>query len=50
MKVKMLKRGFSKKCPNCGIRPLFPKYLKTFKKCNECGIDFTRYKSDDGPA
>tara|TARA_B100000886_G_scaffold339544_1_gene305338 strand:+ start:1111 stop:1452 length:342 start_codon:yes stop_codon:yes gene_type:complete len=50
MKAKMLKRGFSKKCPNCGISPLFPKYLKTYKKCEECGIDFTKYKSDDGPA
>ena len=50
MKYKMLKRGFSKKCPNCGVSSLFPKYLETFKKCNKCGIDFTRYRSDDGPA
>ena len=49
-RFKKLKRGFSKKCPNCGNAPLFSKYVKTLKKCNECGINFLKYRSDDGPA
>ncbi len=49
-KLKKLKRGFSKKCPNCGNAPLFSKYVKTLNKCNQCGINFLKYRSDDGPA
>ena len=49
-KIKSLKRGFFKRCPNCGEAPLFLKFLKTFKKCKKCGINFSKYKSDDGPA
>jgi len=49
-KLKLLKRGFSKKCPYCGKSPIFIKYIKTFKKCRNCGIKLSKYKSDDGPA
>ncbi len=49
-KIKFLKRGFAKKCPNCGLFPIFSRYVKTHKKCFKCGINFSEYKSDDGPA
>ena len=49
-KLKFLRRGFAKKCPNCGLFPIFSRYVKTHKKCSKCGINFSEYKSDDGPA
>ena len=49
-KILFIKRGLKKKCPNCGNFPIFSKYIKTFNKCKNCGINFTDYKSDDGPA
>ncbi|MFL2679346.1 MAG: DUF983 domain-containing protein [Alphaproteobacteria bacterium] len=49
-KLKYLKRGFSKKCPSCGKSPIFLKYIKTHKICKKCGLKFSDYKSDDGPA
>ena len=49
-KIKFLKRGFAKKCPNCGLFPIFSRYVRTHKKCFKCGINFSEYKSDDGPA
>ena len=49
-KLNQLKRGFSKKCPKCGNSPIFLSYIKTYKSCKSCGIKFSNYKSDDGPA
>ena len=49
-KFVLIKRGFLKKCPHCGKSPIFHKYVKTFKKCKNCGIALSDYKSDDGPA
>ena len=49
-KIMFLKRGFAKKCPNCGLFPIFLRYVKTHKKCSNCGINFSEYKPDDGPA
>ena len=49
-KMTFLKRGFSKKCPFCGKSPIFTKYIKTHKKCSNCGIKLSNYKSDDAPA
>ena len=49
-KLKYLRRGFSKKCPSCGNSPIFIKYIKTQKICKKCGLKFSDYKSDDGPA
>ena len=45
-----LKRGFSKRCPKCGKSPIFLTYIKTLDYCKSCGIKFSDYKSDDGPA
>ena len=49
-KMVFLKRGFNKKCPLCGKSPIFIKYIKTYKKCSNCGIKLSDYKSDDAPA
>ena len=49
-KFDLISRGFNKKCPSCGISPIFIKYVKTFQKCKHCGIKLSEYKSDDGPA
>ena len=49
-KLNQLKRGFSKRCPQCGNSPIFFGYIKTFDSCKSCGIKFSNYKSDDGPA
>ncbi len=49
-KFELIKRGFKKKCPQCGLSPIFIKYIKTYNKCSNCGIKLSSYKSDDGPA
>ena len=49
-KLELMKRGFSKKCPYCGLTPIFKGYVKTFSTCKSCGIKLSDYKSDDGPA
>ncbi len=46
----LIKRGFLKQCPVCGNAPIFSEYLKIKKNCRKCGIKFSDYKSDDGPA
>ena len=49
-KLEHMKRGFNKRCPCCGLTPMFKSYVKTFNKCKCCGIKLSDYKSDDGPA
>ena len=49
-KLEHIKRGLNKKCPCCGLTPIFKTYIKTFNKCKICGIKLSDYKSDDGPA
>ena len=49
-KFELIKRGFKKKCPICGKKPLFSSYLKVVPKCNKCKINFNKYRTDDGPA
>tara|TARA_B100000886_G_C20204536_1_gene399806 strand:- start:22 stop:375 length:354 start_codon:yes stop_codon:yes gene_type:complete len=49
-KFEHIKRGFNKKCPCCGLTPIFISYVKTYKTCKSCGIKLSDYKSDDGPA
>lgn len=44
-----LKRGLSRRCPNCGEGRLFTKYLKIRRPCEVCGADNTIYPSDDFP-
>ena len=49
-KLEHIKRGFNKRCPCCGLTPIFKSYVKTYNKCRSCGIKLSNYKSDDGPA
>ena len=49
-KLEHIKRGFNKRCPCCGLTPIFRSYVKTYNKCKCCGIKLSDYKSDDGPA
>ena len=49
-RLKYIKRGLKKKCPKCGNFPIFSGYIKTYESCENCGIRFSQYKSDDGPA
>ncbi|MEM7074266.1 MAG: DUF983 domain-containing protein [Pseudomonadota bacterium] len=45
-----LRRGFARKCPNCGSGPLFSGYLKLRDTCPVCHEDLSHARADDGPA
>lgn len=45
-----LLRGFTRKCPNCGVGRLFASYLKPRDSCEHCQESFTGLDADDGPA
>lgn len=45
-----LRKGWRRKCPNCGTGPLLKGYLKVHSECSVCGEDFTPHRADDGPA
>ena len=45
-----LRRGFRRKCPNCGSGPLMKSYLKVRDTCTVCREDFSHHRADDGPA
>ena len=49
-RYELIKRGFKRKCPLCGMKPLFSSYVKLVKKCKNCNTDFSCYQTDDGPA
>ena len=37
-------------CPHCGERTLFAGWTKFADKCRACGLDYSRFNVDDGPA
>jgi uncharacterized protein (DUF983 family) len=45
-----IKRGFLRRCPNCGEGHLFSGYLAVEPSCEACGHENARYRADDGPA
>ena len=45
-----LKRGWRRKCPNCGAGPVLKGYLKVRNHCAVCGQDLMHHRADDGPA
>lgn len=49
-KLLYIKRGFRKRCPVCGKKPIFISYIKIASKCSECNTNFKKYRTDDGPA
>ena len=45
-----LRKGFRRKCPNCGKGALLYKYLKVRDTCPSCGEALHHHRADDGPA
>jgi uncharacterized protein (DUF983 family) len=45
-----LRRGFRRKCPNCGSGPLLRSYLKVYDTCPVCRAELYHHRADDGPA
>lgn len=45
-----LRRGWGKRCPNCGTGKLFQGYLKVHHDCTVCGEELYHQRADDGPA
>ncbi len=45
-----LRRGFRRKCPNCGSGPMMKSYLKVRDTCPVCREEFLHHRADDGPA
>lgn len=45
-----IRRGFRRRCPNCGQGHLFQGYLKVVDSCPVCREDLHHHRADDGPA
>ena len=44
-----LRRGWMRRCPNCGKGKLFSGYLKVNETCSACGEEFYHHRADDAP-
>jgi len=42
-------RGWRRRCPVCGERPLYGKYLKQVDRCDHCGTALGEIRADDFP-
>lgn len=45
-----LRRGWRRRCPNCGAGPMMRGYLKVRDACPVCGEALHHQRADDGPA
>ncbi|MGB8812527.1 MAG: DUF983 domain-containing protein [Paracoccaceae bacterium] len=45
-----MRRGWQRRCPNCGSGPLLRGYLKVRDTCPVCGEALHHQRADDGPA
>lgn len=45
-----IRRGFRRKCPNCGSGPLMKGYLQVRRTCPVCREELSHHRADDGPA
>ena len=45
-----LRKGFKRKCPNCGAGPMMKGYLKVRDTCTVCRENLSHHRADDGPA
>ncbi len=45
-----IRRGFRRRCPNCGTGSLFKGYLKVRDDCPVCEQELYHQRADDGPA
>jgi len=45
-----IRKGWCRKCPNCGSGPLMRGYLNVRKSCPVCREELHHHRADDGPA
>ena len=45
-----MRRGFLRRCPQCGQGHLFSGYLKVVDSCPVCRETLSHHRADDGPA
>lgn len=45
-----VRRGWRRRCPNCGSGPLLKGYLRVRDTCPVCGEELHHHRADDGPA
>ena len=45
-----IRRGFCRRCPNCGQGHLFVGYLEVANVCPVCRETLSHHRADDGPA
>tara|TARA_R110002072_G_scaffold292349_1_gene460943 strand:- start:778 stop:1188 length:411 start_codon:yes stop_codon:yes gene_type:complete len=45
-----LRRGWARRCPNCGTGAMMRGYLKVADECPDCGEALHHHRADDGPA
>ena len=45
-----VRRGWRRKCPNCGSGPLLSGYLTVRESCPVCREELHHHRADDGPA
>jgi uncharacterized protein (DUF983 family) len=45
-----LRRGLVCRCPACGAKPLFRRFLKPVEACPSCGTHWAEIRADDFPA
>lgn len=45
-----IKRGWRRRCPNCGAGPLLRGYLTVRRDCPVCDEPLHHHRADDGPA
>ena len=41
-----LRRGLRRRCPRCGIGPLFRRGIKTHERCSSCDLVYQRDRGD----
>jgi len=46
----VIRRGFARRCPHCGVGATLTGYLARVPACTGCGTDFSEIRADDGPA
>ena len=44
--VRALARGLAKRCPQCGLDPLFEGFYRVRQSCTTCGLRFRRPRED----
>ncbi len=46
---KAIRNGARRKCPKCGIGPLYRSYLKPVEACANCNEELYHHRADDAP-